>query len=767
MANIETQSEHLTLDVDGMHCASCVSRVESSLADLPGVQSARVNLTLNQASVDVDPAITSHDQLTGAVRQAGYGATIITSDEITAEHLATRERRELRRWQTRMIFGLVALAAIVLFKFALHVSEQLNPWLQFALATPVMFYVGGPYFAGAWQRLRHLSTSMDTLIALGTGTAYVAGTAALTIGTGSMFFMDAVMILTFVTIGKYLEANARGRASQAIRKLLDLSPPEATVERDGKPKTVPLAEVGPGDVILVRPGDQVPLDAKVIEGTSQVDQSWLTGEPLPVERTDGDEILAGTINISGSLRAKVTRATGQTALAQVIELVRRAQESKADIQRLADRVVTWFVPAVLTVAVITQLAWGLAASNWIGGLSAAVAVLVVACPCALGLATPTATVVGSGRGAAQGILIKHAQALEIAGRLTTVVLDKTGTITLGKPQVTAVEPVEDVTPERLLSVAAAAERLSSHPIAESIVRAADERGVETLAAHSLQVVAGGGVRVQSEQGEIRVGNEHLLKRGGIDLAVSLRGTGVPPVDHRRDAGATLDHRRDAGATTVFCQDLLESHREKGHTPLLVTCDGRLLGVVTVADRPAPHSAEAICQLRAAGLHVRLLSGDNRRAAEAIAAEVGIDEVTAEVLPEDKQQEIRRLQEAGEVVAMVGDGINDAPALAAADLGIAIGSGSDVAIESADIVLVGSDLRGVPRAVLLARATLRTIKQNLVWAFAYNVMLIPLAAGVLVPVMGFSLPPSAAAAAMAASSVSVVTNSLLLRYKKLG
>jgi Cu+-exporting ATPase len=742
VTDTETQSEHLILDVDGMHCASCVSRVESALAALPGVQSARVNLALNQASVDVDPVIASQDQLTSAVHQAGYSATVIAPADINADHLAARERREFLRWRSRMIFGLVVLAAFLLLMFGLDLSDQLTAWLQFALATPTMFYVGWPYLRGAWQRLRHLSTSMDTLIALGTGTAYISGTVGLVAGmsrqAGSLshFFMDAVMILTFVTIGKYLEAKARGRASRAIRKLLDLSPPEATVERDGVTETVPLAEVGPGDVILVRPGDKVPLDATVIEGTSQVDQSWLTGEPLPVEKSKGDEILAGTINTSGSLRAEVTRASGQTALAQVIELVRRAQESKADIQRLADRVVTWFVPAVLTVAVVTQLAWGVAAGDWLAGLSAAVAVLVVACPCALGLATPTATVVGSGRGAAQGILIKHAQALEIAGRLTTVVLDKTGTITLGKPEVTAIEPVDNVTPEYLLSVAAAAERLSSHPIAESVIREAESRGVELLSAHSLQVVAGGGVRAQSEQGEIRVGNELLLKRGGIDFTA--------------------------------CQEVLDAHREKGRTPLLVTCDGRLLGVVTVADQPAPHSAEAIRQLRAAGLHVRLLSGDNRRAAEAIAAEVGIDDVTAEVLPEDKQQEIRRLQEAGQVVAMVGDGINDAPALAAADLGIAIGSGSDVAIESADVVLVGSDLRGVPRAVLLARATLRTIKQNLVWAFAYNVMLIPLAAGVLVPLLGpgFRLPPSAAAAAMAASSVSVVTNSLLLRYKKL-
>ncbi|MHB1036334.1 MAG: heavy metal translocating P-type ATPase [Pirellulales bacterium] len=734
MAKIQSpvpdDSQHALLNVEGMHCASCVARVEKALAGVPGVAAARVNLAIEQASIDFQPPATP-EALISAIERIGYKATPVSDIAGPDQDSTARGLREAAGWRRRMIVGLAVLVPLAWITYA---SPWSIAWWQFALATPVQFYVGGPYFLGAWRGLKHGATTMDTLIALGTGVAYGAGLVSLVRGHDAMYFMDAAMILAFITVGKFLEAKTKGRASAAIRKLLDLTPPEATVLEAGNPVTRPIGAVMPGETILVRPGARIPLDAEVISGNSSVDESWLTGESLPIEKGPGSEILAGTINAGGALTARVVRAAGQTALAQVIELVRRAQESKADVQRLADRVVAWFVPAVLLIALVSFLIWGFAASQWAAGLSAAVAVLVVACPCALGLATPTAVMVGSGRGAEMGILIKEARALEIAGQLTTAVLDKTGTVTGGKPQVTTLEPAEGVSPEELLAAAATAERLSQHPLAGAIVAAAEARGLAIPQAESLEVVPGQGIRAVSQKTIILVGNEQLLAGAGIDLG-SQRAA-------------------------------LESLRQRGQTPLAVAAGGRYLGVVAVADAVLPGSRDAVARLKSLGLEVMLLSGDHRVTVEAVAREVGIDRVTAEVRPDEKQAVIQRLREAGRVVAMVGDGINDAPALAAADLGIAIGSGSDVAIEAADIVLVGADLAGVARAITLARATLRTIRQNLAWAFLYNVLLIPVAAGVLVPLWGLHLPPAAAAAAMAASSVSVVTNSLLLRARRL-
>jgi Cu+-exporting ATPase len=546
--------------------------------------------------------------------------------------------------------------------------------------------------------------------------------------------MDAGMILTFITLGKYLEARAKGRASAAIQKLLDLAPPTAHIEREGKVITVAPGEVAIGETLIVRPGEKVPLDAVVVSGQSSVDQSWLTGESVPVDKAPGSEILAGTINGSGALTARVTRLEGHTALAQVIDLVRRAQESKTEIQRTADRVIGWFVPAVLVIAAVTLVAWGAWGGQWFTGLECMVAVLVVACPCAVGLATPTAILVAGGRGAELGILIKEAHALEVAGQLTTVVLDKTGTVTLGQPELVEMLPVDGTSEDDLLATAAAVEELSGHPLAEPIRAEARKRGLTLPSLGRLEVVPGEGVAAHGDRGWFLVGNDRLMTARGIEW----RGG----------------------------RQQLDALRAAGQTPLLVAREGRYLGLVVVADRIAPHSREAIELLHAQGLRVMLLSGDARAIAERVARDVGIDDVQAEVLPDAKQQVIAQLRSQGGVVAMVGDGINDAPALAAADLGIAIGSGSDVAIETADVVIVGDDLRAVSRTVNLARKTLRTIRQNLGWAFAYNVVLIPLAAGVLVPWLGVRLPTIAAAAAMALSSVSVVTNSLLLRAAKL-
>ncbi len=743
-AATDSNTERLLLDIEGMHCAACVGRVEQALQRLPGVSGTSVNLLTGQASVEYQPARVSAGDLVAAVSATGYGAVPVVVGEDPGEKMAQREARQAAAWRRRLAVAFVFLVPLAVVTWLSPLSGLTLAFLQFVFATPIQLFVGWPYFVGAAGQLKHGSANMDTLIALGTGVAYAAGLLGLIEAAtgagmhfghmGAMYFADAGLILTFITLGKYLEVRAKGQASSAIRRLLDLSPPEATVVREHETRHVPIAAVMVGETILIRPGEKVPLDSRVTSGTSSVDESWLSGESLPVDKQTGDEVLAGTINGQGSLTAVVLKPAGESALAQVIELVRRAQESKTEIGRLADQVVAWFVPAVLAVAMIAFFAWGLGAGDWGHALSSVVAVLVVACPCALGLATPAAVIVGSGRGAENGILIKEARALEIAGQLTTVVLDKTGTVTLGKPVVTAIEPAEGITPAELLAEAAAAGRLSQHPLSAAVVAEAERRELRIPAAEDLEVVPGMGIRVRRDGRTVLIGNERLLGEAGFDVA--------------------------------SWQAAINALRVRGQTPSLVAEDGRVLGLISVADAIAPHSREAIDRLKAMRLEVLLLSGDHHVAVETVAAEVGIDQVRAEVRPDEKQTVVEELKRSGNVVAMVGDGINDAPALAAADLGVAIGSGSDVAIETADIVLVQQDLRAVVRAIVLSRATLRTIRQNLGWAFGYNILLIPLAAGALVPWFGIQLPPAAAAAAMALSSVSVVTNSLLLRRRKL-
>lgn len=727
-------AKRLLLNVDGMHCASCVGRVESALATIPGVQEARVNLATEQATVFVSHEEFDLEKLLGSVRAAGYEASEAKSTGGDDEQ-GQRSAAEAARWQNRLYVGAALLAVIITFRFAIP-SNTVTAWLVLAVATVLQVYVGWPYYVGALQRARHLSTNMDTLVALGTGVAYLSGVASVLAGSASMFFMDAGMILVFITFGKTLELRAKGRASSAIRKLLDLTPKEATVLVDGREERKAVEEVEVGQTLLIKPGDRVPLDAQITSGQSQLDESWLSGESLPLDKQAGDQILSGSINGGGALQAVVNRPAGRTSLDEVIELVRRTQESKADVQRMADRVVTYFVPAILSIAVVTLFAWGIAAGDWSSGLSSMVSVLVVACPCALGLATPTAVMVGSGRGAEAGILIKEAHALEAAGSLTTVVLDKTGTVTRGRPVVVHIQAVDQHMEDEVLAVAAATERLSRHPLAQCIVDAAEEKDLSLREATDLQVVAGAGVQAKIDNTTALVGNEQLMASSGIEVA-------------------------------ALSEDIA-ARQAKGESPLLVAQGDELLGMIVMADEVAPHSGEAIERLQALGLKVMIVTGDHRTTAESIAQHVGVDRVEAEVLPVDKSRIVSELRAQGETVAMVGDGINDAPALVEADVGVAIGAGADVAIEAADIVLVADDLRALAKAIVLSRATLKTILKNLVWAFFYNLLLVPVAAGVFVaiPGLGFRLPPVAAAAAMAASSVSVVMNSLRLRTKSL-
>ncbi len=711
------------LEIRGMHCASCVARVEGALTKVPGVEAAGVNLLTNQGRVTYDPDRATIEQMQQAVSAAGYEAR---PAGMSHEHHAVAVDRaddEVSYWQWRLIVAVGLLIPLVAVHFLAGPYHTLIGYAQLALAAAMQAIVGWPYMQGALKQARHGGANMDTLIALGTSAALIAGLVDLARQAHGMSFMDGGMILTFITLGKYLEARAKGRASQAIMKLIALAPPVAHVERNLSLVELPLEKVEPGETIVVRPGDRVPLDAVVTLGASEVDEAWLTGESLPVTKRSGDVIYAGTINGSGSLRARVSRTSGETWLAQTVDLVRRAQESKAAVQRLADRVVAWFVPAVLLIAAVTFVGWTfIVPSGWQTGLSAAVAVLVVACPCALGLATPAAVLVASGRGAEHGILIKDAPALETAARLNAVVLDKTGTITLGQPQVVGVHPADGVAAERVLQVAAAAERHSSHPLAQAVVKYAQQQSAPELSAGNLEVIPGQGIRAASSAGDILIGTAELLAARGIQPAARVAADGQSVLD--------------------------------------VAHGNQYVGQIVLADTISESSRAAIAELKQLGMSLTMLSGDRRATAESIARQVGIDEVIAEVKPDEKLAVIERLQRGGRVVAMVGDGINDAPALAAADLGIAIGRGADVAVESADLVLSRHDLRLVPRAIRLARNTLAVIRQNLVWALIYNVLLIPLAAAGI-------LPPILAAAAMAASSVSVVANSLRLRWLRIG
>ncbi len=761
-AGYEAKPVTKTFAVRGMTCASCVRRVEDALQKADGVQRAQVNLATERVTVSYNPG-TALDTLRAGVAARGYELAGEIDAAAELEDTEAEERaREERDLRIRMVAAIAVGVALIVLSQSGNIPglSSVRPgfinMISWALATPVQFWAGARFYRGAWQVGRHRSTDMNTLIATGTSVAYGYSVVA-TVWPGlieraegvsaDVYFDTAAVIVGLILLGRWLEARAKGQTSAAIKRLMGLQAKTARVVRDSEEQDVPIEDVVPGDTVIVRPGEKIAVDGVVVDGRSAVDESMLTGESLPVEKGPKDEVFGATINKTGSFRFQATKVGKDSALAQIIRLVQEAQGSKAPIQRLADVIASYFVPAVLTIALGTFALWlALGPSPAVTyALLAAVAVLIIACPCALGLATPTAIMVGTGKGAEHGVLIRGGESLETAHKIKAVVLDKTGTITEGKPSVTDVVTTDGLSDDDLLRLAASAERGSEHPLGEAIVQEAQDRGLSLAEAQEFQAVPGHGIEARVDGRPLLLGNLKLMN----DNRFELNGLAAQ--------GETLS--------------------EEGKTPMFVAVDGRVAGVIAVADTLKPGSRDAVAELHRTGIEVVMLTGDNRRTAEAIARQVGVDRVLAEVLPEDKVNHVRALQDEGKVVAMVGDGINDAPALAQADIGIAIGTGTDVAIEASDITLIKGDPRDIATAIQLSKQTMRTIRQNLFWAFAYNVALIPIAAGVLYPVFSSSgvpsglepflgefgfLNPMLAAGAMALSSVSVMTNSLRLR-----
>jgi Cu+-exporting ATPase len=769
------------IPVQGMTCAACQASVQKALQRQPGVVDASVNLMMKSAAVTYDPAVTRPEALVEAIRDTGYEAELPRPEQTAFEEQEARDRaneeefRNLRR--KALVSGAIGVLAMIvsmpLMASGVHhgpvadpfmrwAMESLTPalraampwlyridpavlsWSLLALTLGVMAWAGRHFYARAWSGFRHHSADMNTLVAVGTGAAFLYSVLA-TVAPGfflsrgvapDVYYEAVVIIIALILTGNAFEARAKSRTSAALRGLVALQPKTARVLNGEQELDLPVEQVKSGDTVAVRPGERIPVDGEVLSGASAVDESMLTGESMPVEKKAGDRVIGGTINRTGAFRYRATTLGADSVLAQIVKLMRDAQGSRAPIQRLADRVSGIFVPVVLSLAIATFVVWYVADGSAVRAFAAAVAVLIIACPCAMGLAVPTAVMVATGKGAELGTLIKGGEALQRAGDVTTVLLDKTGTITEGRPTVTDVIPAPGAPrgADELLRVVAALESSSEHPLADAVVRHARERNLAFMTPEEFQSVTGQGVVGVVEGSFLAAGNEKLM------------------ADYAADpAPLAADAERLTG---------------EGKTPVYVAIDGRLAGLLAVADPLKATAREAVARLRKMGIEVVLLTGDNRRTAEAIAREAGIDRVVAGVLPEGKVAEVKRLQQAGQVVAMVGDGINDAPALAQADLGIAIGTGADVAVEASDVTLMRGDPRGIASAVALSRRTMRTMRQNLFWAFIYNVIGIPIAAGVLYPAFGILLSPILASAAMAFSSVSVVANSLRLRRARL-
>lgn len=710
------------ISVGGMSCAACAARVEKKLNSLSGVTTTNVNIATNTATVRFVPGTVTVRDIQKAIEAIGYTASLPVSRSDKE-----KDRKRQMQWQTgRFVFALVLSLPMFYMMFAnlFGMNVMLAPWLQFALATPVQFISGWPFYRGSYHAIKSGSANMDVLVALGTTVAYFYSLVSILAEWDMLYFESSAMLITIISLGKLLEAIAKGKTSGAIKKLMGLQAKTARVLRNGVEADVPVEEVQVGNIVSVRPGERIPVDGVLTEGGSSVDESMLTGESIPVEKRPGDEVIGASINKQGSFMFRASKVGNETALAHIIKMVEEAQGSKAPVQRLADKISSVFVPSILGLAVLTFIGWYIVQANFTAALMHMVTVTVVACPCALGLATPTAIMVGTGLGAEKGILFRGGEHLERTGNIDTVVLDKTGTITKGTPSVTDFVAFEPFDEEKLLGVIASAENKSEHPLGQAVVRYAEESGAPTKKITDFEAVSGHGIRFRFQNETWHIGNEAFISSCGTSLSPQNAG-------------------------------VIERLQKEGKTAMIIIAGKIPAGIIAVADTARDNAREAITELRHIGLDVIMLTGDNERTAQAIASEVGVGKVIADVLPGNKAEVIKSLQKEGKVVAMVGDGINDAPALATSDVGMAIGTGTDIAMESAAVTLMRGDLKTIASAIRLSRRTLRKIRQNLVWALIYNVITIPLAIfGIFTPVMGGT--------AMALSSVSVVTNSLLLK-----
>jgi len=749
------------ISIGGMHCASCVAVLTRALTKTEGVITANVNYGTENATVEYDSQQINVDQLAEVIRKKGYEATplnVVQTEEVSAKIEAKpkkvdpyeikqkRERREInhltRLFHISLLFSIPAFIVGMFFMedglFFVGFEMPMAMVLVFVLATPVQFVVGAQFYKGAWKALKNKSANMDTLIAIGTSAAYFYSLYIVfyAVEKSGQYFETASTIITLIVMGKLLETTAKGKTSEAIKKLVGLSPKIATVIRNGKEVKIPIDNVKLNETILVKPGEKIPVDGEIVEGTSSVDESMITGESMPITKKKGDVVIGATINKHGSFKFKATKIGENTTLSRIVKLIEDAQGKKAPIQRIADVISSYFVPAVLVIAIITVFYWGYFSPMGVGfGIIAAVSVLVIACPCSLGLATPTAIMVGTGKGASAGILIKGGEALETAHKLKYVIFDKTGTITKGEPNVTDVISIKKISKSSLLQAAATIEQGSEHPLAEAIVEEAKKSRIKLGKASNFNAIPGHGITSKIGKETYYFGNVKLMQKQSINTDKIIKQ--------------------------------MHKLEEEGKTAMILSTKKELLGIVAVADVIKETSAKAVQNLEKMGIDVYMITGDNKRTAKAIAKQAGIKNIFAEVLPEDKANYVKKLQEGGKFkVAMVGDGINDSPALAQADIGIAMGSGTDVAMESGNIVLMKNDLLDVPKAIRLSKITMAKIKQNLFWAFFYNAAGVPIAAGVLYTSTGLLLSPVIAGAAMALSSVSVVTNSLLLKRKKL-
>ena len=739
---ILVETTNKTLKIEGMTCSACAKNIERATRKLNGVIESNVNFATEKLTISFEPSLVRTSDIKKAIEKAGYKAL---EEESNVDNDKEKKEKEIKslwnRFLISAIFG-VPLLLIAMLPMFIMLPEAIDPMmhpkgyaiLQLVLVLPIM-YTGKKYFIIGFKSLFRLSPNMDSLISIGTSAAFLYSVFAvveiLAGKTGyEMYFESAGVILTLITLGKYLETVTKGKTSEAIKKLMGLAPKTALIIRDNKEVEIPIEEVEVGDIVVVKPGEKMPVDGEVVEGTTSVDESMLTGESMPVEKSIGHKIIGASINKNGSIKFKATKVGKDTALAQIITLVENAQGSKAPIAKLADVISGYFVPVVIVLALASSLAWLLSGETAVFSLTIFISVLVIACPCALGLATPTAIMVGTGKGAEYGVLIKSGTALETAHKIQTIVFDKTGTLTEGKPKVTDIVTVEGIDEKYLLQIAASAEKGSEHPLGEAIVKGAEEKSLEFKKVDSFKAIPGYGIEVTIEGNKVLLGNMKLM----IESKISLEKL----------------------------EDISNKLAEEGKTPMYIAIENKISGIIAVADTVKENSKKAIERLHAMGIEVAMITGDNKRTAAAIAAQVGIDRILAEVLPEDKANEVKKLQAEGKKVAMVGDGINDAPALAQADIGIAIGSGTDVAMESADIVLMRSDLMDVPTALQLSKKTITNIKQNLFWAFGYNILGIPVAMGVLHLFGGPLLNPIIAALAMSFSSVSVLTNALRLK-----